>query len=155
MFKPQRPTDLPIEQQPLPFGAQPVRSYGYGEGYKPASDEMYFEHAPVLGRTFSVFADVIGIHVLGTERRRRMLEIQNQGAGNVWVGLGTVPQYDPVSGTAVGGYLVPSNSMLSFTQHCPVNDIYVVSDTPGTALLIAEGVFDGYLARRRAGGDGK
>lgn len=77
--------------------------------------------------------------VLGANPNRRNLFVQNLGANNVYLTVGTQAGE---SGTGfTGGIVIPPNGAYEFPAFCaPINDIYLVSDITGNPVTVFEGI---------------
>jgi len=142
MTKIRRPNDLPSDVSKQYEG--PSWSYGKGDSYKPARKIDYDIDPPVFGASQFRTVGLLGIKLIGLNPKRRIFTFQNLSANNIWIGVGDVPTYNAVNGVGTG-FLVPSNGALEWDKHCPVNDIYAVSDGAGSACIFMEGLYNEHI----------
>ncbi len=99
----------------------------------------YYPTPPLNGRTFSFFTqtEVGSSRVLGLDKKRKNLSVQNLSTQNVYLSVGTPAS---ASGTEFSNaVLIPANAYFEFPSNsAPINDIFIVSAVAGAHVVIIE-----------------
>ena len=107
----------------------------------PAAKKLkYYPLPPLAARTYSFFvqSNVQDSRVAGYDIKRRGLALQNLSPNDIYVSFGSPPSDDGL-GSYTNALLIPANGF----YECPANaatvsDVYAVSATVGSHLLIIE-----------------